>query len=81
MLKNYIKELSVIGLVFGLISYTVYVFAAEPTKTQPVAVTTKKETKQVKPARPAKEVKPVAEPEKKEHKKKPTLKKKYADKK
>jgi len=35
-----------------------------------------KVTKQVKPAS-----KPVAEPVKKEHKKKPTLKKKYADKK
>ena len=72
MLKNYRNELVAIAAVFGLISYTVYVCAAEPIKAKPVVV---------KQAKPAKEVKPAAEPVKKEHKKKPTLKKKYADKK
>jgi len=43
----------------------------KPVKKEPVKVT--KQTKQV--------AKPAAEPVKKEHKKKPTLKKKYADKK
>jgi len=72
MLKNYKNELVAIATVFGLISYTVYVCAAEPVKAKPAVV---------KPAKPVKEVKSVAEPVKKEHKKKPTLKKKYADKK
>ena len=68
MLKSYSKEFIIIGLVFGLISYSIYV-CAEPVKAKPVVVTAKK------PAQKA------AEPVKKEHKKKPTLKKKYADKK
>ena len=71
MLKNYVKELSVIGLIFGLISYTVYVCAAEPVKAKPAAV---------KKAEPAKKVAKPAEA-KKEHAKKPKLKAKYADKK
>lgn len=32
MLKNYKKDLIILGIVFGLISYTVYIFAAEPIK-------------------------------------------------
>lgn len=83
MLKNYAKELAAIATVFGLISYTVYVCAAEPVKTKPVVVEAKKEAAKPadkKAAKPAKEVKP-AEPAKKEHAKKPTLKAKYADKK
>jgi hypothetical protein len=66
MLKNYTKELLAIAIAFGLISYTVYVCAAEPVKAKTV---------EVKAAKPAKQE------VKKEHKKKPTLKKKYADKK
>jgi hypothetical protein len=73
MLKNYTKELVSIAVAFGLISYTVYVCAAEPVTTKPVAVVAKKAAKPVKPAKPA-EVK-------KEHAKKPTLKAKFADKK
>jgi hypothetical protein len=84
MLKNYKNELIAIATVFGLISYTVYVVAAEPIKTKPVVVTAKKEA--AKPAdkkatKPAKEVKPAAEPKKDPNRKKPILKKKYADKK
>jgi len=71
MLKNYAKELTAIAVTFGLISYTVYVCAAEPVKAKPAVV---------KKAEPAK--KQAAKPEvKKEHKKKPTLKAKFADKK
>ena len=87
MLKNYKIELITIAAVFGLISYTVYSFA-ETVKSKPVVVTAKKEA--VKPAgkkpvdtkasRP-KEVKPEAEPKKDPNRKKPILKKKYADKK
>lgn len=79
MLKNYTKELTVVALIFGLLSYTIYVFAAEPIKTKPVVVTAKKAepTKKevVKPAKKAEE------PKKDPNRKKPTLKKKYADKK
>ena len=73
MLKNYAKELSAVAIAFGLISYTVYVCAAEPVKAKTI---------EVKAAKPAdkKAAKPT-EPAKKEHAKKPTLKKKYADKK
>jgi hypothetical protein len=72
VLNHYKKELLAIAMAFGLISYTVYVFAAEPVKAPPVVV---------KSAKPVKKeaAKPVEV--KKEHKKKPTLKKKYADKK
>jgi len=83
MLKNYSKELVAIAVAFGLISYAVYVVAAEPAKTKPIVVTAKKEV--AKPAdkkatKPAKEVKPEAEPKKDPNRKKPILKKKYADK-
>jgi len=67
MLKNHAKELTAIAVTFGLISYTVYVCAAEPVKAKPAVV---------KKAEPAKKV-----DVKKEHKKKPTLKAKIADKK
>jgi hypothetical protein len=70
VLKNYKNELVSIAIVFGLLTWSIYVCAAEPVKTKPVVV---------KAAKPAKEVKPAEV--KKEHKKKPTLKKKYADKK
>jgi hypothetical protein len=75
MLKNYKNELIAIAAVFGLLSYTMCVLAAEPVKTKPIVVNAKKEV-----AKPAKEVKP-AEPAKKDlNRKKPTLKKKYANK-
>jgi hypothetical protein len=84
MLKNYAKELTMVGIVFGLISYAIYVLAAEPAKTNPVVVTAKKaepvKKESAKPAAKKEATKPT-EPAKKEHKKKPTLKKKYADKK
>lgn len=77
MLNHYKKELLSIVVAFSLISYTIYTFAAEPVKTKPVVVTAKKEA-----AKPVKEVKPAVQPEKKDpNRKKPTLKKKYADKK
>ena len=70
VLNHYKKELVSIAVAFGLISYAVYVCAAQPVpvKTKPVVV---------------KAAKPVAKPVevKKEHKKKPTLKAKYANKK
>jgi hypothetical protein len=75
MLKNYKNELIAIVAAFSLISYAIYVAAAEPITTKPIVVKAKKEI-----AKPAKEVKP-AEPVKKDpNRKKPTLKKKYADK-
>jgi len=74
MLKNYTKELVTIAIAFGLISYTVYVCAAEPVKAKTVEVTAAKPADK-KAAKPA-EVKP-AEPAKKEHAKKPTLKAKF----
>jgi hypothetical protein len=76
VLNHYKKELSAIAIAFGLLSYTIYVCAAEPIKAKQV------EVKAVKPAaKPVKKeaAKPVEV--KKEHKKKPTLKAKYADKK
>jgi hypothetical protein len=94
MLKNYAKELTVIGAALGLISYTVYVFAAEPVKAKPVVVEAKKVAPAAKPvtkAAPAKKEvkKPITtkeivvtpDPKKDPNRKKPTLKAKYADKK
>jgi hypothetical protein len=78
MLKNYAKELAAIAVAFGLLSYTIYVCAAEPVKAKPAAVKKAEPAKAAKPAK--KEAAKPAEP-KKEHKKKPTLKAKYADKK
>ena len=80
MLKSYKNELIAIATAFGLISYTVYVCAAEPVKVKPV-VEAKKTAPAAKPA-VKKEVKPAAKPAKKDpNRKKPTLKAKYADKK
>jgi len=85
MLNYYKKELLAVLVAFGLISYTVYVCAAKPVTTKPIVITAKKEVAKPvdkKATKPAKEVKPAVEPEKKDpNRKKPTLKKKYADKK
>ena len=83
MLKNYRKELAAIVAVFGLISYTIYVCAA-PKQKEVLTATRADKVEPAKaaasaPKKSAKEVKPAEV--KKEHKKKPTLKKKYADKK
>ena len=75
MLKNYAKELAAVAIAFGLISYTVYVCAAEPVKAKAVEVTAAKPADK-KATKPVKEVKPTA-PAKKEHAKKPTLKAKF----
>ncbi|NDB57490.1 hypothetical protein EB001_03495 [bacterium] len=88
MLKNYRNELVAIVAAFGLISYAVYVCAAEPTKTKPVVVTAKKEAAKpvdkkaaAKPAAKKEAAKPVEPAKKDPNRKKPTLKAKYADKK
>jgi hypothetical protein len=94
MLKNYGKELAAIGVAFGLISYTVYVCAAEPVKAKPVVVEAKKVAPAAKPATKAtpakkevkkttttKEIVVTPDPKKDPNRKKPTLKAKYADKK
>jgi hypothetical protein len=73
MLKNYAKELAAVAIAFGLISYTVYVCAAEPVKAKAVTAAKPADKKATKPV---KEVKPTA-PAKKEHAKKPTLKAKF----
>ena len=72
MFDHYKKELAAVAIAFGLISYAIYVCAAEPIKTKTVEVTA---------AKPAD--KKAAQPAKKEHAKKPTLKQKFktADKK
>ena len=75
MLKSYKNQLIASVAAFSLLSYMIYVYAAEPVKTKTIVVKAKKEA-----VKPAKEVKP-AEPVKKDpNRKKPTLKKKYADK-
>ena len=76
MLNSYKKQLVLIATIFGLLSYTVYV-CAESIMMKPavIKVATKSAAKPVK-----KEAARSAEV-KKEHKKKPTLKKKYANKK
>jgi len=84
MLKNYRNELIAIVAALGLISYGVYVFAAEKIKTKPIVV----EAKKVEPAKkatltPSKKKEAATKPEepkKDPNRKKPTLKKKYADK-
>lgn len=85
MLKNYAKELTAIAVVFGLIGYGVYVFAATPTPVAPAAkAALDKKAEPVKKAEPAKKADKAAkpaEPKKDPNRKKPTLKKKYADKK
>jgi CRISPR/Cas system-associated exonuclease Cas4 (RecB family) len=85
MLNHYKKELLAVVAAFSLISYAVYVVAAEPVKTKPIEVKAKKvepAKKVVKEVKKVKEVKPVVEPAKNDpNRKKPTLKAKYADKK
>lgn len=90
MLDHYKKELLAIAVVFGLLSYTIHICAAPqkdvvlatrgheaevPKQAQPAPI-----KKAVKPTKANKEVK-SAEPKKDPNRKKPTLKKKYADKK
>ena len=62
--------ITVVAIVIGVFAGVLQA-NPKPVKKEPVKVT--KQTKQ--------DAKPAAEPVKKEHKKKPTLKKKYADKK
>lgn len=88
MLDHYKKELLAIAVVFGLLSYTVYTCAATIMMQPPVIKVA--ELAKVKPT-PAKKAEPAkatkkeaakpAEPKKDPNRKKPTLKKKYADKK
>ena len=87
MWNSYKKELTVIIAVFGLISYAIYVCAAEPVITKPIVVTAPKPAKEVKKPE-GKEIKKPAgkevttpDPKKDPNRKKPTLKAKYADKK
>jgi hypothetical protein len=88
MLKNYKTDLIAIGVVFCLIGYGINVsLAKETVTTKPVVVTAKKAEK-AEPAKKAtltpskkKEAAKPAEPKKDPNRKKPTLKKKYADKK
>jgi hypothetical protein len=80
MWNQYKKELASVILAFGLISYTIYVVAAEPVKTKPIVVTAAKPVaKEVK--KPAGKEVTTPDPKKDPNRKKPTLKKKYADKK
>lgn len=88
MWNNYKKQLTAIVAVFGLISYAIYVVAAETIKTKPVVVTAPKPVAKEVKKPVAKEVKKPAgkevtttDPKKDPNRKKPTLKKKYADKK
>ena len=83
MLKNYAKELAAIAAIFGFISWGIYVCIAAPAPVAPAAKAAldKKAPAKAEPAKKAdKAVKP-AEPKKDPNRKKPTLKKKYADKK
>jgi len=90
MLKNYAKELITIASVFGLISYTIYVVAAEPVKKPTVVkvapVPAKKEVakpvgKEIKKPITTKEIVVTPDSKKDPNRKKPKLKAKYADKK
>jgi len=92
MLKNYAKELTAIAVIFGLIGYGVYV-CAEPKQKEVLTATRGHEAdappkaapapapKQKEAKKPVKKEAVVAEPKKDPNRKKPTLKKKYADKK
>jgi hypothetical protein len=88
MLEHYKKELIAIAVVFGLLSYTIHVCAAtimmQPSVIK-VAELAKAKPTPAKKAEPAKATKKEAakpaEPKKDPNRKKPTLKKKYADKK
>jgi hypothetical protein len=80
MLKNYKTDLITIGVVFGLIAYSINIsLAAEKVTAKEVVVTAKKAEPAKKEA--AKPAKKAEEPKKDPNRKKPTLKKKYADKK
>lgn len=88
MLDHYKKELLAIAVVFGLLSYTLYTCAATIMMQPPVikvAELAKAKPTPAKKAEPAKATKKEAakpaEPKKDPNRKKPTLKKKYADKK
>lgn len=94
MLKAYKKELTVLAIVFGLISYGVYVVAA-PKQKDVITATRGHEVEPKQPApapvQPKKAVKEVKKPVGKEvvapapkadpNRKKPTLKAKYTNKK
>jgi len=82
MFEHYKKELVSLITVFGLLSYTVYVLAAEPVKTKPAPVKEVKKPagKEVKKPVTTKEIVVTPDPKKDPNRKKPTLKKKYADK-
>ena len=88
MLKNYKTDLIAIGVVFSLIAFGINVsLAGEKVTTKEVVVTAKKaEPAKKEAAKPvkkeaAKPAKKAEEPKKDPNRKKPTLKKKYADKK
>ena len=68
MIKNYAKELGAIALVFGLISYTVYVCAA-PTQKEVLTATRGHEVEAPPKAAPAPAPKEVKKPVAKEVKK------------
>ena len=85
MLKNYRKDIIALAAIFGFMGYAIYVCAAPKQKE---VITATRGDKVEAPAKAAPATKPVkakevvVKPEvKKEHKKKPTLKAKYADKK
>jgi hypothetical protein len=81
MLENYGKQLAIIATIFGLLSYTVYV-CAESIMMKPVVIkVAKKSTANPAKKEVAKPAKKAEEPKKDPNRKKPTLKKKYADKK
>ena len=92
MFEHYKKELTVIAAVFGLISWSIHVSAASIMLQPPVikvaelAKPTPKEVKkpagkEVKKPVTTKEIVVTPDPKKDPNRKKPTLKKKYADKK
>lgn len=80
MLNNYKNDLIAIGVIFSLIAFGINVsLAGEKVTTKEVVVTAKKAEPAKKEA--AKPAKKAEEPKKDPNRKKPTLKKKYADKK
>jgi hypothetical protein len=84
MFKHYKKELTAIATVFGLISWSIYVSAESIMMKPPVikvAELAKPAPKEVKKPVTTKEIVVTPDPKKDPNRKKPTLKKKYADKK
>lgn len=80
MLNNYKNDLIAISVVFSLIAFGINVsLAGEKVTTKEVVVTAKKAEPAKKEA--AKPAKKAEEPKKDPNRKKPTLKKKYANKK